>query len=276
MRVHETVVSAGDRESGITIHYINENYDEGPIIFQASCPVLPSDTPEDVAAKVHALEYKHYPHVIEETIDKYYSMREFSTICKLVFAIATNDYHLKDDVDVPVKNPFDKQSIEFHLYLKSWIDTVQWHLEDMIRDPDIKPEKALSIKRRIDKLNQERTDIVELIDRHFVYHYKDVQVRPDATINTESPAWAIDRLSILMLKIYHLEQEYMRKDADAQHKQICTEKLSILSAQKKDLSTALNQLLDDIKNGKKHMKVYKQMKMYNDPLFNPVLYKRKK
>ena len=275
MRVHEAVVAAGDRESGITIHYINENYDEGKIIFQARCPVLRSDTPEDVATKVHILEYKYYPEVIEETINKYYSMKQFSAFCKLIFDLATVGYHEKDDVDAPMDNPFNKQNIKYYLFKKGWIDAVQWHLEDMIRHPDIKPEKALSIKRKIDKLNQERTDLVEWIDNYFLNLYKDVRIHPDATINTESPAWAIDRLSILMLKIYHWEQEYMRKDADATHKQTCTEKLHILYEQKKDLSTALDLLLDDIKNGKKHMKVYKQMKMYNDPSFNPVLYRSK-
>ena len=274
MRVHEAVVAADESESGITIHYINENYDEGQIIFQARCPVLPSDTPEDVAAKVHALEYKHYPQVIEETIDRY-AMRQFSARCKCIFEIATSNYHLKDDVDAPVNNPFEKSTIEYYLYRKNWIDAVQWHLEDIIRDPLIIPEKAVAIKRRIDKLNQHRTDLVEWIDGYFLHQYKDVQVRPDATINTESPAWAIDRLSILVLKIYHMEQAYLRKDADAKHKQTCQEKISILYEQKNDLSIALDQLLDDIKNGKKHMKVYKQMKMYNDPSLNPVLYKRK-
>ena len=275
MRVHEAVVAADESESGITIHYINENYDEGPIIFQTTCPVLPSDTPEEVAIKVHILEYKHYPEVIEETINKYYSMKQFSTLCKLIFDLATVSYHEKDDVDVPVDNPFDKQNIKYYLFLKGWTDAVQWHLEDMIRHPDIKPEKALSIKRRIDTLNQERTDLVEWIDNYLLNLFKDVRIHPDATVNTESPAWAIDRLSILMLKTYHWEQEYMRKDADETHKQICTEKLHILHEQKKDLSTAIDQLLDDIKDGKKHMKVYKQMKMYNDPSFNPVLYKNK-
>ena len=202
-------------------------------------------------------------------------MKPFSELSQSIFDQATNDYHLIDDVDAPENNPYNEQSIEFYLYLKNYIDTVQWHLEDMIRDPDIMPEEAISIKRKIDRLNQERTDIVEWIDSYFANQYKDVQVRPDATINTESPAWAIDRLSILMLKIYHWEQEVNRTDTDATHKQVCQEKLSILYAQQKDLSHALDQLLDDIKNGKKHMKVYKQMKMYNDPFLNPVLYKRK-
>ena len=200
-------------------------------------------------------------------------MKSFSALCQFIFEQATYDYHLKDDVNAPANNPYKEQSIEFYLSRKNWIDAVQWHLEDNIRDPDIQPVKALSIKRMIDRLNQERTDLVEWIDDYFLNLFKDVQIHPDATINTESPAWAIDRLSILMLKIYHWEQEYKRTDADVTHKQTCTEKLHILYEQKKDLSTAIDQLLDDIKNGKKQMKVYKQMKMYNDPSFNPVLYK---
>jgi len=202
-------------------------------------------------------------------------MNQFSALCKLIFDLSINDYHLKDDVNAPVNNPYDEQSIEFFLYLKNRIDSVQWHLEDLIRDPVIQPSEAIAIKRRIDQLNQKRTDLVEWIDSYFLDKYKDAPISPDATINTESPAWAVDRLSILMLKIYHWEQEYKRNDADAKHKQTCAEKLSILYEQKKDLSIAIDRLLDDIENGKKHMKVYKQMKMYNDPSFNPVLYRNK-
>jgi len=202
-------------------------------------------------------------------------MNKFSELCNPIFEQATNDYHLKDDVNTPVNNPFKEQSIKFYLYMKNWIDAVQWHLEDIIRDPEIIPEEAITIKRRIDKSNQERTDLVELIDSYFLDQYKDVRIHPEATINTESPAWAIDRLSILMLKIYHWQQEYMRKNASATHKKTCAEKLNILYEQKKDLSTALDQLLDDIEKGNKYMKVYRQMKMYNDPSFNPVLYKSK-
>ena len=203
-------------------------------------------------------------------------MNKFSELCKSVFEQATNDYHLKDEVNTPVNNPFKEQSIAFYLYMKNWIDAVQWHLEDIIRDPDIKPEEAITIKRRIDQSNQDRTDLVELIDSYFIDQYRDVRVHPDATINTESPAWAIDRLSILVLKIYHWQQEVNRTDTDTKHKKICEEKLRILCEQQKDLSTALDQLLDDIEKGKKYMKVYKQMKMYNDPSFNPVLYHGKK
>ena len=203
-------------------------------------------------------------------------MKPFSELCRLVFEQATYDYHLTDDVNAPLNNPYDNGSLAFYLYRKNRIDAVQWHLEDMIRDPEIPPSAALAIKRRIDRLNQERTDLVEQIDCYFLDQYKEAPVRPDATINTESPAWAVDRLSILILKIYHMQQEVDRTDADATHKQTCEEKLRILYEQKKDLSTALDRLLDDIENGRKHMKVYKQMKMYNDPAFNPVLYHGKK
>ncbi|MDR0795185.1 MAG: DUF4254 domain-containing protein [Tannerella sp.] len=203
-------------------------------------------------------------------------MNQFSKRCVCVFEQATNDYHIQDDADTPVNNPFEAQSIAYYLYLKNWIDAVQWHLEDIIRDPEIMPEEAIVIKRRIDKSNQDRTDLVEWIDRYFLEKYKYVQINTEATINTESPAWAIDRLSILILKIYHMEQEVNRGDADAKHQKLCEEKLRILYEQQNDLTTALDQLLDDIEKGKKYMKLYKQMKMYNDPSLNPVLYKCKK
>ena len=154
------------------------------------------------------------------------------------------------------------------------IDVVQWHLEDIIRNPEIDPEEALAIKRRIDKSNQERTDLVEMIDDYFLQKYANVEVKADATINTESPAWAIDRLSILAVKIYHMQQEVERKDASPEHVAKCREKLRILLEQRADLSMAITQLLDEIESGKKYMKVYKQMKMYNDPALNPVLYKK--
>ena len=151
---------------------------------------------------------------------------------------------------------------------------VQWHLEDIIRNPEIDPEEALVIKRRIDKSNQERTDLVEMIDDYFLQKYANVEVKADATINTESPAWAIDRLSILAVKIYHMQQEVERKDASPEHVAKCREKLRILLEQRADLSMAITQLLSEIESGKKYMKVYKQMKMYNDPALNPVLYKK--
>lgn len=199
----------------------------------------------------------------------------FTELSIPIFDKAIDDYHKFDDVDTPISNPYPSGSIEWHLYLKNWIDTVQWHLEDIIRDPEINPVEALKIKRRIDKSNQDRTDLVEMIDSYFLEKYKDVKVNADATINTESPAWAIDRLSILSLKIYHMKEQADREDATAEHKEQCTKKLNVLYEQQKDLSTAIDQLIDDIEKGKKYMKVYKQMKMYNDPSTNPVLYNKK-
>ena len=198
----------------------------------------------------------------------------FSEKCYHIFEQATDAYHVTDNVNATIHNPYPVKSIEFYLYLKNWIDAVQWHLEDIIRDPDIDPVEALRIKRRIDKSNQDRTDLVELIDSFFLDKYKEVKPLSDATIDTESPAWAIDRLSILRLKIYHMEEEVHRPDATAAHKSRCEEKLATLLEQKKDLSTAIDQLLADIHAGRKYMKVYKQMKMYNDPTLNPVLYGR--
>ncbi|MDR0657719.1 MAG: DUF4254 domain-containing protein [Mediterranea sp.] len=199
----------------------------------------------------------------------------FIDLCNEIFLKSVLEYHRTDNVDAPVNNPYEEKSIEYYLYLKNWIDTVQWHYEDIIRDPDIKPEDALVLKRKIDKSNQDRTDLVELIDSYFLDRNKDVQADPDATINTESPAWAIDRLSILVLKLYHMQQEADRTDTTEEHRRQCRQKLNILLEQKKDLSTAINQLLSDIAGGKKYMKVYKQMKMYNDPALNPILYARK-
>jgi hypothetical protein len=202
-------------------------------------------------------------------------MEKFSDLCYHIFEQATSDYHLTDDVDATFRNPYEAPGIESYLYLKNRIDAIQWHLEDLIRDPEIDPAEALEIKRRIDKSNQERTDLVELIDSYFLDRYKAVSVLPDAGINTESPAWAVDRLSILVLKIYHMRQEIRRTDATADHIAGCAGKLSVLLEQKNDLSCALDRLLDDIGEGRKYMKVYKQMKMYNDPSLNPVLYGRK-
>ena len=199
----------------------------------------------------------------------------FTQLSMPIFEQAINDYHVIDDVDQPLKNPYEVGTIEYYLYVKNWIDTVQWHFEDIIRDPKIDPEAALVLKRRIDKSNQDRTDLVEMIDSYFLDKYKDVKVLPDATINTESPAWAVDRLSILALKIYHMREQVNRKDADAEHIAKCQQKLDVLLEQQKDLSTAIDQLLADIEAGRKYMKVYKQMKMYNDPSTNPILYGQK-
>lgn len=200
----------------------------------------------------------------------------FSQLCNKVFNLAINDYHVKDNVDTQINNPYDRDSIENRLYLKCWIDTVQWHLEDIIRDPHIDPVEALNLKRRIDRSNQDRTDLVEQIDSYFRMIYNDVKPLADATINTESPAWAVDRLSILALKIYHMKEQVDRSDASDEHIGKCQKKLNVLLEQQVDLGTAIDQLLDDIKAGRKYMKVYRQMKMYNDPSTNPILYANKK
>jgi len=199
----------------------------------------------------------------------------FTQICNPIFEQVIKDYHLVDDVDQDIKNPYDLGTIEYDLYVKNWIDTVQWHLEDIIRDPHINPVEALGLKRRIDKSNQDRTDLVERIDSYFLSLYGGVKLQADATINTESPAWAVDRLSILALKIYHMREQVERDDATAEHKALCQRKLDVLLEQKKDLSSAIDQLIADISAGRKYMKVYKQMKMYNDPSTNPVLYGKK-
>lgn len=192
-----------------------------------------------------------------------------------IFNQAIRDYHLTDNVDIPMNNPYDRDSIEFNLYMKCWIDTVQWHLEDIIRDPHIDPVEALRLKRRIDHSNQDRTDLVEQIDSYFRQQYGEVKPLPEARLNTESPAWAIDRLSILALKIYHMQEQVNREDASDEHKQKCNAKLAVLLEQQKDLSLAIDQLLEDIEAGRIYMKVYRQMKMYNDPATNPILYKKK-
>lgn len=197
----------------------------------------------------------------------------FSDFAFKIFEESIEKYHLKDDVSQEFTNPYPKDDISHLLYRKNWIDTVQWHYEDIIRDPNIEPVAALKLKRQIDASNQDRTDLVEFIDSYFLNKYQLVEKRTDATINTESPAWAVDRLSILALKIYHMQEEVNRTDASQEHIQKCQNKLNILLEQKKDLCSAIDQLLKDIESGKKYMKVYKQMKMYNDNELNPVLRK---
>lgn len=193
-----------------------------------------------------------------------------------IFNRSIDDYHKFNDVNKAIENPYDEsQLIEHLLYKKNWIDTVQWHLEDIIRDPNIDPVEALKLKRWIDKSNQERTDMVEFIDSWFLQQYAEVEIQDDAKINTESPAWAIDRFSILSLKVYHMKEEANRTDASEDHKIQCQNKLNVLLEQHKDLSRAIEELLEDIVAGRKYMKVYKQMKMYNDEDLNPVLYKKK-
>lgn len=195
----------------------------------------------------------------------------FSEFAFGIFEESIRNYHIEDVVDQPFENRYPKDDIAHLLYRKNWIDTVQWHYEDIIRDPDIEPNKALEIKRKIDASNQDRTDLVEYIDSYFLDKYRSVEILKNATINTESPAWAIDRLSILALKIYHMKVEVERTDAAQDHIEKCTAKLMVLQEQKKDLTKAIDQLLADIEAGRKYMKVYKQMKMYNDEELNPVL-----
>ena len=199
----------------------------------------------------------------------------FTLQANSIFNQAIADYHLHDDVDHPCHNPYKEKTIEWYLYHKAWIDTVQWHLEDLIRDPNIDPVEALALKRRIDKSNQDRTDLVELIDSYFWTQFHEVKPAGNATLNTESPAWAVDRLSILQLKIYHMKAEVKRANVSEEHKAKCQAKLDVLMEQNTDLCTAIDQLMECYKSGEKVMKVYKQMKMYNDPNLNPVLYGQK-
>ena len=194
----------------------------------------------------------------------------------VIFCRAIDDYHRHDNVDTPIENPYAEGSLEFLLYHKNWIDTVQWHLEDIIRDPHIDPVDALNLKRRIDRSNQVRCDMVEYIDSYLLDKYKDIVPAADARINTETPAWAIDRLSILALKIYHMRAEVERDDVDEEHRKKKKNKLDVLIQQQQDLSVAIEELIEDIEAGRKYMKVYRQMKMYNDPSLNPILYAQKR
>ena len=202
-------------------------------------------------------------------------MNQFVALCNRIFRSAVADYHQKDHVDAPMQCAYEPGSIEYDLYQKTWIDTVQWHLEDIIRDPQIDPSEALVIKRRIDRSNQDRTDLVERIDSYFLAQYETVSPQPDARINTESPAWAIDRLSILHVKLWHMQEQVDRTDVSAEQHDKCVAKMAVLNEQLEDLTTAIGQLLDDYQAGTRIMKVYRQMKMYNDPTLNPVLYGKK-
>lgn len=193
-----------------------------------------------------------------------------------IFSKSVEDYHINDNIDFPINNPYEKGSLEQLLYAKNWIDTVQWHLEDIIRDENIDPVDALKLKRRIDASNQQRTDLVEYIDSWFLQKYQNITPKPDAKINTETVAWAIDRLSILVLKVYHMNQEATRESASDEHRAKCTEKLNVLLEQKNDLSQGIDFLLEEIEKGNVKMKTYKQMKMYNDESLNPVLYQKSK
>ena len=197
-----------------------------------------------------------------------------SSLAIKVFEKSVDDYHVYDDINRSASNPYDKKDFEHLLYEKNWIDSVQWHYEDIIRDPDIDPSEGMSLKRLIDSSNQNRTEMVEYIDSYFLKLYSNVSPKPNAKVNTESPAWALDRLSILILKIYHMKEESIREDVSEQHRTTCNEKLQVLLEQQKDLSESIDQLLEDLSKGEKKMKVYKQMKMYNDETLNPVLYKK--
>ena len=192
--------------------------------------------------------------------------------CYTIFKQSIEDYHLHDTVDAPVKNPYPAHSFNALLYGKNWIDTVQWHLEDIIRSPVIDPAEALTIKRRIDKSNQERTDMVEKLDDFFLEEFKNVKYPPQTRINSETPAWLLDRMSILMLKIYHMKEQTERKDATPDHLKSTNAKLAILMEQKSDMQLAFDELIDEIARGTRRFKVYRQMKMYNDPTLNPTLY----
>ena len=194
--------------------------------------------------------------------------------CYNIFQQSIVDYHAHDDVDAPIKNPFASKSFNSLLYGKNWIDTVQWHLEDLIRVPTIDPVEALKIKRRIDKSNQDRTDMVEKLDDYFLEEFKHVKAGAGTRINSETPAWLLDRMSILMLKIYHMKEQTERQDVGADHIEKCQIKLNILLEQKNDMRQAFDELIEDIQQGNRKFKVYRQMKMYNDSSLNPMLYGR--
>ena len=197
-----------------------------------------------------------------------------SSLAIKVFEKSVDDYHVHDDINRAASNPYEKKDFEHLLYEKNWIDTVQWHYEDIIRDPDINPKEGMKLKRLIDSSNQNRTEMVEYIDSYFLKLYSSVSPKSNAKVNTESPAWALDRLSILILKIYHMKEESERKDVSPEHRNNCQKKLDVLNEQLHDLSESIDQLLIDLSTGDKKMRVYKQMKMYNDESLNPVLYKK--
>lgn len=196
--------------------------------------------------------------------------------CYSVFQRSIDDYHRTDDVDAPINNPYPAGSFEALLYVKNWIDTVQWHLEDIIRKPDIDAAEGIHIKRRIDKSNQDRTDTVEKIDDRFLSEFSGVKPKHGVRINSETPAWLLDRMSILLLKIFHMKEQTERKDADSFHVERCRQKLTVLLEQRQDMQTAFDELIEDIASGNRRFKVYRQMKMYNDSSLNPMLYNKTK
>ena len=196
-----------------------------------------------------------------------------SKLCNEIFEESIRSYHIHNNIDSPLVTNYQPGDIRFLLFRKNWIDTIQWHLEDEIRNPSIASADALIIKRKIDKSNQDRTDIVESLDQILLGEIGEGRPNAGAQVNTETPAWAIDRLSILGLKIFHMREAANREDSSQQHRNECNNKLNVLLIQKVDLSESIDQLLSDIRAGKKILKLYKQMKMYNDPELNPVLYK---
>ncbi|MFA5712631.1 MAG: DUF4254 domain-containing protein [Bacteroidales bacterium] len=202
-------------------------------------------------------------------------MEQFSELCNTVFNRCVADYHIYNNVDQSFSDPYPEESFAWHLYKKCWIDCVQWHLEDIIRKPDIDPLEALAIKRRIDRSNQERTDLVEYLDTLLAERYSTVEVREDATLNTETPAWALDRLSILTLKIWHMKIEADREEAPLEHREKAAGRVALLQRQQCELSLAIDTLIKEIEGGTKRVTSYRQMKMYNDPTLNPILYKNR-
>lgn len=192
--------------------------------------------------------------------------------CYKIFELSINNYHVTDNVDAPSHNPYQADTFESLLYAKNWIDTVQWHLEDLVRPPSIDPIEGMALKRRIDRSNQDRTNIVEKVDDHFLSIFSNVKFSSDARINSESPAWLLDRMSILMLKIYHMREQTVRPDATEAHRENCRLKLNVLMEQKYDMQLAFDEMMEDIGSGKRRFKVYRQLKMYNDPSLNPSLY----
>ena len=195
-----------------------------------------------------------------------------ATDCYKIFQQSIDDYHQTDDVNAKFKNPYKSESFESLLYEKNWIDTVQWHLEDIIRAPEINPMEGIQIKRRIDKSNQNRTDVVERVDDYFLEYFKGTTPKPGARINSETPAWLLDRMSILLLKIYHMKEQTERKDSSDEHLRKCEAKLQVLMEQKNDMQLAFDEMIEDINAGVRRFKVYRQMKMYNDASLNPALY----
>lgn len=187
-----------------------------------------------------------------------------------IFRESIEDWHKNQESN----NPYIGDSLEFILYNKNQIDTIQWHVEDEIRRIDILDKEIASLKRKIDSLNQQRTDLVEKLDDIFLNQFQLVVQTKDSRMNSETPAWLVDRMSILELKIYHMEEQTQRTDVSEEHRNTCANKLKVLLEQRADMILCMNQLIEDLTLGKKYMKVYRQMKMYNDKSLNPSLYKK--